>query len=79
MGSAQNNRAGFDEQHMGQQLPPLPGAGGYYKTPRSPLPHAASRAEEFENFKKYKGAEIYRILGDNKSMSKKEKRALILL
>jgi hypothetical protein len=62
----QSSRVGtYSDEHT-TQLPPLPGTTQFTKAVRLP-PSATSRADEFENFKKSKGAEINRILCENKS------------
>lgn len=52
------------------QLPPLPNQA-HYKNRLAPPP---SRSDEFENFKRGKGAEMNRILTDNKATLKDKKR-----
>ncbi|KAJ3411524.1 Kinesin-like protein kif9 [Chytridiales sp. JEL 0842] len=69
----QSSRVGLSNEEPTTQLPPLPGQPQFTKAIRLPQT-AASRADEFENFKKGKGAEINRILCENKAALKEKKR-----
>ncbi|KAJ3332232.1 Kinesin-like protein kif9 [Blyttiomyces sp. JEL0837] len=61
------------DEYLSAQLPPLPGSQQPSKASRG-IPTAASRSEEFENFKRGKGMEINRILSENKSVLKEKRK-----
>ncbi|KAJ3248926.1 Kinesin-like protein kif9 [Chytriomyces hyalinus] len=72
----EEDEGGYDREYSSRQdehLPVLPNqAGAKHKFPYAGA--MVSRADEFENYKRNKGAEVYRILCENKATLKEKKK-----